>query len=108
MIRILLHIRQGHSDLDLNLVYASSDSWSDIDDDLNPSEQVDVFENQTRRNLDKYLPQKSIKINPNVDKPSEMKRLDRQVKREYRKHGKSEHYKKLQFIIQKLRYSVPG
>ena len=39
-----------------------------------------------------------MKINPPVDKPfftAELKRLDRQVKKEYRKHGKSEKYKKM-------------
>ena len=74
------------------------ESWTDMKEEFNPTEQVEVFENIALKNLDKYLPQKSVKINPHVDKPfftAELKRLDRQVKKEYRKHCKSEKYKKM-------------
>ena len=42
------------------------------------------------------LPQKTVKLNPFFDKPyitAELKKLDRKVKRIYRRHGKSDNYK---------------
>ena len=48
--------------------------------------------------LDVILPQKTVKINPNFDKPyitSELKKMDRKIKRLYRKHGKTEKYMKM-------------
>ena len=48
--------------------------------------------------LDVIFPTKSVKINPNFDLPfitADLKQLDRQLKREYRKHSKSVKYKRL-------------
>ena len=69
-----------------------------ISDQVNPTEQVEEFENIVNTKLDLILPKKSVKINLNVDKPfftAELKKLDRQVKREYRKHFRSEKYLQL-------------
>ena len=75
-----------------------SEDWLCISDQVNPTEQVEEFENIVNTKLDLILPKKSVKINPNVDKPfftAELKKLDRQVKREYRKHFRSEKYLQL-------------
>ena len=48
--------------------------------------------------MDSIFPKKSVKISKNFDKPfitAELKKLDRQVKREYRKHQKSQKYLRL-------------
>ena len=45
--------------------------------------------------LDQHCPTKTVKLRPQVDKPfitAELKTLDRQRKREYKKHGKSAKY----------------
>ena len=45
--------------------------------------------------LDQHCPTKTVKLRPQVDKPfitAELKKIDRQRKREYKKHGKSEKY----------------
>ena len=62
---------------------------------------MEEFENIVNTKLDLILPKKSVKINPNVDKPfytDELKKLDRQVKRVYRKQFRSEKY----FNLKKL------
>ena len=75
-----------------------SEDWSGIPDQGDPTQQVENFENIVNTKLDSMLPRKSVKINPNLDKPfytAELKKLDRQVKREYRKHFRSEKYFRL-------------
>ena len=75
-----------------------SEEWLGIADTCNPTEQVMAFEKIVTSKLDTILPQKSVKINPNFDKPfftAELKKLDRQVKREYKKHCKSVKYLRL-------------
>ena len=75
-----------------------SEGWGGIDDNANPTEQVLAFESIVISKLDEILPMKSVKINPNFDKPyitAELKKLDRQIKREYRKRCKSEKYLRL-------------
>ena len=87
-----------------------SEEWQDMQGDLNPTEQVRVFENIVKQKMDVILPQKSVKINPLVDKPyitAELKKLDRKVKREYKKHGKSSKYTRLKHSYdQKLRQAA--
>ena len=71
--------------------------WSELNENKSPSQIVTQFEAILKENLDKYLPQKSVKIT-NKDKPyitSDIKTLDRLKKREYCKHGKSDKYMKL-------------
>ena len=75
-----------------------SEDWLGISDQDNPTQQVDSFENIINTKLDSILPKKCVKINPNLDKPfftAELKKLDRQVKREYRKNFRSEKYFRL-------------
>ena len=51
--------------------------------------------------MNAIFPQKSVKISLNFDKPfmtSDLKKLDRQVKREYRKHSKSAKYLRLKEV----------
>ena len=57
-----------------------------------------AFEKIVNGKMDEILPQKVVKLNPNFDKPyitAELKRLDRQIKREYKKRCKSEKYLRL-------------
>ena len=75
-----------------------SEDWSGVPDQGDPTQQVENFENIVNTKLDTILPRKSVKINPNLDKPfytAELKKLDRQVKREYRKHFRSVKYFRL-------------
>ena len=75
-----------------------NEEWGGIPENVNPTEQVLAFETIVNTKLDAIFPQKTLKINPNHDKPFitvELKKLDRQVKREYRKHNKSENYLRL-------------
>ena len=67
-------------------------------DDDNPTEQVLKFENLVQSKLNTIFPLKSVRLSPNYDKPfitSDLKKLDRKVKREYRKHYKSVKYSRL-------------
>ena len=75
-----------------------SEGWEDIPDKASPTEQLRKFEEKIHEKLDNILPQKTVKINPNWDKPyitSELKKLDRQIKRLYRRQGKSDKYVKM-------------
>ena len=75
-----------------------SEGWGDIPDNATPTEQVLAFEKLVTSKLDIILPQKTVRINPNFDKPyitAELKKLDRQIKREYRKRCKSAKYLRL-------------
>jgi hypothetical protein len=74
------------------------EDWTSIPEDISPTEQVIAFEKLVQDKLNTILPQKSVKIFPNYDKPfitSDLKKLDRLVKREYRKHNKSPKYLRL-------------
>ena len=75
-----------------------NEDWSGIPDNADPTEQVLLFEKMVNSKLEVILPEKTVKINPNIDKPfftNELKKLDRKVKREYRKHMKSDNYLRL-------------
>ena len=75
-------------------------NWPDFEIEATPNDLVAKFEEIMKHNLDKFLPEKSIKLSLK-DKPyinSEIKTLDRKVKREYRKHGKSEKYIQLKSV----------
>ena len=57
-----------------------------------------ALEKLVNEKLDSIFPLKSVKVNPNIDKPfitAELKKLNRQLKREYRKNQKSEKYRRL-------------
>ena len=74
------------------------EGWGDISDNMDPSEQVQVFEDILSLKLDEILPQKTVKMNPNFDKPfitADLKKMDRQIKREHRKRCQSEKYTRL-------------
>ena len=75
-----------------------SELWTQISNDANPSEQVEEFEKLFNDKLNVIFPLKSVKIRPNFDKPfitADLKKLDRLVKREYRKHFISDKYLRL-------------
>jgi hypothetical protein len=75
-----------------------SEDWTDIPENVDPTEQVLAFEKICSKKLDVIFPQKTVRINPHFDKPfitSELKQLDRAVKREYRKRPKSAKYIRL-------------
>ena len=72
-------------------------SWESIGDDLSPTEQAIELEKILNDNLNKFCPEKEMKLGSH-DKlfiTAELKRLDRQKRREYTKRGKTEKYKSL-------------
>ena len=73
-----------------------------MNEEMPPTEQVNAMESRFIENLDKYLPQKKLKISSH-EKPwinFELKYLDRRKKREYAKHGRSE-----KFLTLKKKYN---
>ena len=75
-----------------------NEEWAEISGNIDPSEQVRIFEDIVKQKLDVIFPTKSVRINPHVDLPfitADMKKLDRLIKREYRKHAKSMKYQRL-------------
>ena len=75
-----------------------SEDWGAIPDNVDPTEQVLAFEKLVNQKLDVIFPTKSVRINPHVDLPfinSDLKKLDRLVKREYTKHLHSLKYLRL-------------
>ena len=74
------------------------EDWSAIQDHMDPTEQVLAFDKLCSQKLDVIFHQKTLRINPFADKPfitSELKNLDRKIKREYRKRQKSQKYLRL-------------
>ena len=74
------------------------EDWETLSGDMDPTEQVAVFESTMNTKLDVIFPTQTVKINPSIDVPfytKELKNLDRQVKREYRRKNKSEKYRRL-------------
>jgi hypothetical protein len=66
--------------------WITQEDWSCLMDDDNPTEQVSKFENLVQSKLNTIFPLKSVRLSPNYDKPfitSDLKKLDRKVKREY-------------------------
>ena len=75
-----------------------NENWTQLSCNGNPTEQVLAFETMINEKLDIIFPTKSVRINPSIDLPfitSDLKKLDRQVKREYLKHLKSLKYLRL-------------
>ena len=75
-----------------------SEDWSDIPDGGDPTEQVLAFEKLCNEKLDVIFPLKKLRLNPYFDKPfitSELKKLDRVIKREYRKKQRTAKYLRL-------------
>lgn len=71
--------------------------WKHILDENDPDIKVEQFHNYLRSLLEKYFPEKTIKIS-SLDKKwmtSELKQLMRQIKREFHKNRKSDKWKKL-------------
>ena len=78
--------------------WVTTEDWSCIVDNDSPTQQVLEFEKLAQSKLDIIFPLKTVKISPNFDKPfmtSDLKQLDRKVKREYRKHYRSAKYIRL-------------
>ena len=75
-----------------------TEDWEDIPDDVSPTEQVLQFEQLVTDRLNVIFPQKTVRLTVNLDHPfitSELKSLDRQIKRIYRKQNKSAKYWRL-------------
>ena len=78
--------------------------WQFLRENDDPNVQVEHFQKLLLDELDIFFPEKEVKIS-NGDLPfmtMELKLLDRQKKREYRKHKKSEKYLTLQSKYQVL------
>ena len=74
-----------------------SEDWSSIPDFVSPTDQVTKFQEVIKTQLDDIFPTKTLRITQK-DKAwitFELKNLDRLVKREYRRHGKSEKFLRL-------------
>ena len=75
------------------------EDWTEILlDNQDPTEPVLAFERIINQKLEVIFPTKTVRINPNVDLPfitADLKKLDRLIKREYRKHLKSIKYLRL-------------
>ena len=72
--------------------------WNFLRENCDPNIQVEQYQRLLLDKLDIFFPEKEVKIS-NVDLPfmtKELKILDRQKKREYREHKKSEKYLTLQ------------
>ena len=62
---------------------------------MSSTEQVNIFEKIVQNKVENIFPQKTVRLAVNFDQPfftSDLKKLDRQAKREYRKHYKSQKY----------------
>ena len=74
-----------------------SQSWESLAEEMSPTQQATVFEQKMMENLNKFCPEKSMKLS-SQDKPfinKELKTIDRRKSREYAKRGKSQKYKNL-------------
>ena len=77
--------------------WITRETWEGISHASTPDEQVEVMQKLIAEKLDTIFPPKSVRISQK-DKPyinADLKKLDKLVKREYRKHGKSVKYLKL-------------
>ena len=78
--------------------WITSEKFSEIDENLSPSEHARALEKLLLDNLDKYCPEKTMRLGPQ-DKPwmnYELKCLSRKKQREWVKYGKSDKYKCLE------------
>jgi hypothetical protein len=78
--------------------WITAQTFSEIKDDISPSAHAKALESFLIENLDKYCPEKTMRIS-SQDKPwinQELKVLNRRKQREWTKHGKSTKYDKLQ------------
>ena len=77
------------------------EQWDNISNNLSPTEQVCRFQSLLNQKLDKFCPQKTVKLGTH-EKPfitSELKTLKRKKMREYNKRGKTDKYNKLADIF---------
>ena len=78
--------------------WVCGEDWESLPESLDPTAQVIKFEEIMSNKMDIIFPKKSVKLRKHYDKPfitAELKKLDRQVKREYKKHMKSHKYLRL-------------
>ena len=74
-----------------------SEGWEGLRGDLTPSQQTKVFEDKIQEMLNKFCPEKTVRIS-SQEKPcvtGELKAIARLKSREYNKRGKTERYKDL-------------
>lgn len=74
------------------------EDWAKVTSEASPNQQDAALQLILTSLLDLHCPTKTVKLRPQIDKPFmtvELKKLDRQRKREYKKHGKSEKYRSL-------------
>ena len=77
--------------------WISSEDWASVPNMASTTEQVQKLQELLDKKMSDIFPKKSFRVSQK-DQPwinFELKKLDRLKKREYRKHGKSEKYKKL-------------
>ena len=79
--------------------------WAKAFESKSVDEQVDIFHQVLRTNLDIYFPEKTVKMS-NLDKnwmTPELKQIHRSMQREYFKHRKSDKYKSLKSRYKKVK-----
>ena len=79
--------------------------WDEVFEGTNPDEQVRLFHNFLRTQLDKHFPEKTTKLS-NLDRKwfsPELKQLHRKMQREFYHHRKSSKYKKLKSKFKKMK-----
>ena len=79
--------------------------WDEALQHKSVNEQVDLFHNFLRSNLEKYFPEKTTKMS-SLDREwmnPELKNLNRAMKREFFRHRKSQKYKQLKSKFKKLK-----
>ena len=77
--------------------WVTSESWDCLDSNQSTDEQVAAMQELMTTKMDSIFPTKQVKLSLK-DKPyitCQLKQLERQKMREYRKHGKSERYSNL-------------
>ena len=84
--------------------WIASQTWDPIFDAVTAHEKAEILQNMLLERINLYLPEKTHKITSD-DQPwfsQKLKKLDRQLKREYTKHKKSEKWLKLRENFLKL------
>ena len=78
--------------------HITQEQWDLVEEEGSPEEQEAALQEVLTAMLDKSCPTKTVKLRPQIDKSfitQEMKTIDRQRRREYRKLGKTQKYSRL-------------
>ena len=74
------------------------EKWKEVAEDVSPTQQVEQFTQIVDAKVNSIFPEKTVKIRQGKDKEfitAELKKLDRKKKKEWRKNGRSEKYRRI-------------